>query len=530
MNSNKINSVKNNPAFALNIIEMIENEIGREVTTIEENLVISAIKNMPISYFKQRTMENIITLIKDTVIDEIAIVHCDINDVDTHEMLKNTIDPNKKDNDNMKKEKKKDHIVEINVDSIFGYDDIATLVKKVNEPINSVNTIYLLLDTRHRNLENDGTKYFKWDYINKMAISQGTVNSLGDIRDIISMNVMPYRIPAVPSAINDYNLITMSIEEFSPQAVIAHEDRRFHFIGCIDEKVDDWLIICSKDYNNAEYKFNKPITTLNTITTRFGSPLTPITFNKDRLPGTITYGNPTIFSFDEEHKLNAVTPSTVYVSSFTTLNTRYDSDIMGQMTNISGILGTVLTPSSISVPVDTSDIVTALTGTVAVPSVNLVGTILATTNSNSIIGTGTSFNTDFNINDYVQIKNNTNNPIFQIKNILSDTQITLKEKYVSGTGSYGYRFTGLTINGTGTLFTTELNINDNVIINDGGTSPNYIIKTILSDELLLLETPYDGLNGAGFVISKDNSTTNVWDVYFGSKRMFMMLQLSYLSS
>ena len=74
-------------------------------TTIEENLVISAIKNMPISYFKRRTMENIITLIKDTVIDEIAIVHCAINDVDTHEMLKYTIDPNKKDEDIMKKEK-----------------------------------------------------------------------------------------------------------------------------------------------------------------------------------------------------------------------------------------------------------------------------------------------------------------------------------------------------------------------------------------------------------------------------------------
>lgn len=528
MNTNRIKSLKNNPSFAIDIIKLIEKEIGRSINRTEENLVITAIKHFPEPRFHQHKIDDIMVIIKNAIIDEIATDHYEYNDIDTHEMLKQTIDPDKHDDIITMNKKRTIKPVDINIESVLGYKSISTLVKKVNEPISSVNTIYLLLDTRYRTLENDGTKYFKWDHMNKLTIAQGTVNSFGEIRDIISMDVMPFKIPNVASAINDYNLITLSIDEFCSQSIIAHENRKFHFIGCIDTITNDWLTFCAKDYHKGEYKFNKPITTLNSVTIKFGNPLAPITFDKDRLQGTITYGSPTILTFDENHNLNNT--SIVYVETFNTFNSRYDSGIISQFTNDQGIIATRLTSTSISLPIDTTSIVSGLTGVINPPSMSLAGTISATENSMIIIGTGTAFLNDFSNNDYIQIQNNLSNPIFQIKSIQSNTKLTLQSNYTSVSGTYAYRFTGLTIIGVGTAFKTELNSYDNVIINDNGNSPNFTIKKIISNTELLLNSPYTGLDGSGFTISKDNSISDVWGVYFGSKRIFMTMKLNYLSS
>ena len=529
----QIEQIKNSPKVVIHIIDNIEKKIKRSVDKEEENLVISAVKNMPNEYFSTYTLKEILDLIQNIVIDEIDTNHREINDVDIHEVLKHKIDPNRQNEEALKKKEKNKNVVETNVDSIFGYTDIATLVKKVNEPISSINTVYLLLDTRYRVLDNDGTTCFTWDHINQLAVAQGTVNSLGNIRDIISMALMPFNIPNVLSDNHPYDLVTLSIEEFISQSVIAHESRKFHFITCIDKQksTDKSLLLCVDKYNNGEYKFNKPITSLNKITLKFGSPLEPIIFDKDRLPGSFTYGNPTIINFNEPHNLDSsgLTFDTVYVDTFYTVNPPYDGNVISNINSQSGNLATVLTPTNISIPVDSSSIITALAGSINAPSLLLLGNIITTNNSNIITGVGTTFTTDFIVGDYIQIQNQQES-IFQIQSIQSNTQLTLTTNYQTTPGTYTYRRTGVIINGTGTQFTTELHPGDNLVINDGGTNPSFIIKSIQSNVELTLETPYTGLDGVGFIINKNNSILCEWSVFFSSKRIFIPMELRYLSS
>lgn len=529
MDINQIDNIKKNPSFTVQIIQRIEKEIHRSINDEEEGLVVSAVSNIPNKYFFNYSIDQIMSIIKNSVIEEFAANQCEINNVDTHEIMKHVIDPDKKYEDIMKRKEKKDHIVEINVDSMFGYNDIATLVKKVNEPISSVNTSYILLDTRYRTLENDGTRYFSWGHMNQLTIAQGTINSLGNIRDIISMNIMPYKIPNIPSLNNAYDLITISVEEFIPQSIIAHENRRYHFLGCVDHSktTPQWITICSDDYHKGEYKFNKPITSIDTITIKFGNPLEPISFDKDRLPGIITYGNPTIFNFTEPH--NILTNDIVYIDTFNTINSTYDSSVISQINSIIGQPATFLTQSSISIPVDSTGIVIGLTGTVNPSSTILVGTVNAENKKDVIIGTGTSFITDFIVGDYINIQNS-DNSIFQIKSIQSNTQLTLTSKYTAGIGNFTYRKTGIVLTGVGTLFNAELKPGDNIIINDGGINPEFIIKSIQSATELTLTTPYHGLDGAGFTFSKNNSISNTWSVFFSTKRIFIEMELTYLSS
>ena len=524
MNVYQIEQIRNNPNFILQIIKQIELEISRKINDEEEDLVVSLVKNLSNNYFTSHSIENVMQVIKNAIIDEIAKVHCNINNVDTHEILKRTIT---KENIHVEKKNNKTTVVETNIDSIFGVSDFASLVKQINEPNSSVNTAYLLLDTRYRTLENDGTAFFSWCHINNLVRSQGTVNSVGNLKNIITIALMKYRLPAVANAINIYNRITVSIDEITAQSIVGHEDRRFHFMCNVDKQLGNWLEICSDDCYKGEFKFNKPITTLDTITIRFGNPLEPLIFDKDRLQGIITYGNPTIFNFSEPH--NLYVPDIVYNDTFTTKNPKYDSLIINQISLPTGLVPTILTPTSVSVPVDSSSIITALTGTVTPPSVLLIGTIVATNDSSVVTGIGTSFNTDFIIGDYIQIQNASSFPIFQIISIQSDTKLIIDAKYNDNSGTYTYRKTGLLLIGTGTLFTSQLNIGDNIIINDGGINPEFTVKSILSQTELILEKPYNGLNGAGFVFSKNNSIADIWNVFFGSKRIFLILELKYLS-
>ena len=349
-------NIKQNPKFLINIVKNIEKKIKRFITTVEENLVIKAINSIQDKYFEQYTTEDITNIIENLVIEEITINHCEINDVNIHEILKSEINPDIERINLLKKEEEEKDVVDTNIESIFGYNNIATLVKKINEPVSSINNAYLLLDSKYRNLNNDGTEYFSWDHINQLVTAQGTVNSLGNIRDIISVVLMPIKIPNVIDANNDYDLVTISIEEFKAQSVIAHENRRYHYLSCINRSKSDknWLSLCVKDYYDGEYKFNTPITTLNTITLKFGSPLTTIKFDKDRLPGKLIYGLLTTIEFNEDHKL--VENDLIYIDNFTTHNTAADYNTINAINNIKGNPATIITSTSIQIPIDTSNI------------------------------------------------------------------------------------------------------------------------------------------------------------------------------
>lgn len=511
--------VKNNPVFYLQIISNIEKKINRHINDDEENMIISQIKKMPDHYFNTYIPTQISELIETNMVNKIL----NTDPIDTHGMLKKIIDPNTQTFEEIKETKDN---VGVNIESIFGTHNISTLVKQINKPSNSVNVAHILLDSRYRSLCNDGTEYFVWDHINNMLRAQGTVNSIGDIRNIIEITAMNYRLPAVDTIINSpYGRISLTIDELDSQSYIAHENRKFHFMCVLEKIVNGWAEVYADKFVKGIFSFNNPITTLNRITLRFGSPLEPIIFDKDRLDGIITYSNPTVITFSENHNLNVT--DLVYITTFKSINSNI-GNIAANINKTTGNISTLLTPTSISIPIDSTSIISPLTGNVTPPSISLVGNITVTSNNNTIIGVGTLFTNTFAVGDYIQIQNNTTNPILKIKTIHNNLNLAVETPYNAVSGTFTYRKTTKTILGTGTLFTTELLIGDNIVINDGGTNPNFIIKSIESDTALTLEIPYNGLNGVGFTSTKNNSINTTFSVFFASKRIFIPLELKYL--
>lgn len=513
------------PTFLIQIIRNIESSLKRTVNDTEEDKILNYIKQVPYSHFNGVPINKIISILSGTIIEELHLNHCNENIIDIHEMLKKNIgetiamEPSEQD-----MEKIKHTSVKVNIGSIFGLDNMSEVVKKINEPISSVNSAYFLLDSRYRILENNGTEYLKWGHINSLVRAQGTYNSVGNIRDIISIKIMKYRLPKVASAVNAYDKITALIYELCPQSYVAHEERRYHFMG--DTKIiGNWVEVDSDDFSKGEFKFNKPITHLDSMTVTFGSPLEPVILDKDRLLGTITYANPTIITFPESH--NLLNGDLVYITNFTTLNPSYDSFEIDNMNSSSGLVSIVITPISISVPVDTTDIITPVSGNVNPQKTNLAGVVTVTENSVDVVGTGTNFIVDFSINEYIFLSTGT---IHKIKTIVDSDNLILYDEYNGETYDYTYGVTNNIILGVGTVFTSDLNNNDVIIINDGGDNPSYKIKNIQSDTSLTIETAYGGLIGAGFNIEKNNSTNKTISVFFGSKRVFLPIEITYLSA
>ena len=508
-----IEYLKKNPQFTINIIKLIEDSIRRKLNNSEENIVIKYVKNISENVFKQNSLETIINHIKNLVISDISKELANKNDVNIHGLLTSRIDPNTEHKTSINNNN-------IDIKSAFGYCDLDELLKKIHKPITLYNA-YLLLDSRYRNLDNDGLDYFSWTHINNFLRNQGTINSIGDIKDIKSISISPYRIPYHESAITPYNRITLNINEFFVQSVVAHEKRTFHFTGVpsIDDTLNPkWIDINTTEFNKGKMKFNKHITTLDTITLSFGTPLEKINFDKDRLNGVFTYGSPTIITFDEAHNLKD--NDIIYISTFTTLNTQANSILINDFNNTTGIKCSIISNLSISIPINSSSLIPE-TGTVTSPFLVIppTSTVTITKSNNMISGNATNFTTIFKVGEYIQINNGNSNPFYKIVNIVSDILLQIESNYT-------YNFGTFTFNKTSDIVTTSLTslqIGDNLIINN----TNYTVFYINGNNITL-DRPFDGIESVlQHDCVKNNTINTPYMIFFGSKRIFINLKIEY---
>jgi hypothetical protein len=241
--------------------------------------------------------------------------------IDTHELLKKNIGLNSE-NDTVASSINKSSSVaaissnSVDVSSILGNNDIYSVQRIIN-PTALYTKTQILLDSRWRSQDTDGTTLFRWSFSNTVAAKLGTFNTTSPIRDIIAIKVLPFKIPYSASAENPTKNITMYYNEFSNQCVIAQENRKYHhWLDYVKE--DDWLSLDATKYNKGNYFFDKPITTLDTLTVSFGSPLQIIQFDIDRMNAVFTEDNPTILTFPSAHNLD--NGNTIYFTDFSTTN------------------------------------------------------------------------------------------------------------------------------------------------------------------------------------------------------------------
>ena len=208
-------------------------------------------------------------------------------------------------------------------------------------------------------------------------------------------------------------------------------------------------------------------------------------------------------------------------------NEHYNITIVDSINKQNGIIATVINPTSISIPIDTSSLYFALTGFINTPIVNLTGSLIINTYSQSINGLGTLFEIDLNPNDWIRIYDSELS-IYQVDYIVSNTEMYLKTQYKLQSGTFLYAITSNIISGVGTLFITELQVNDRITV-----VPDIVIgivKSIINDTTLELTTIYNNniINNA--ITFKNNIITDYVDVFFSSKRVFIPIVLTYLAS
>lgn len=241
-----------------------------------------------------------------------------------------------------------------NLEKLFGFSDVAN-IQAIFNPSAGHQVSYLLMDTRYRLSDPDGTYKFSWNVLAGSTTSgTGVINLLNQIKNIVAIKVFPFRIPYVTAFDNtqQYKRITMLIDEFSGMAMIGQENRKFHFI--FNTTNDGTMVDLSPlpDSQTCTFRFHKPITQLDSLTISFANPLSLIKFDRDRDQGQIFYENPLRIVTTNPHNLS--TGDIIYISQFTTDTPIVDSLLIGKVNLAEG--WNVVIPSNDNLTIQIDDI------------------------------------------------------------------------------------------------------------------------------------------------------------------------------
>lgn len=241
---------------------------------------------------------------------------------------------------------------------------------------------YLILDSRYRIINEPSSNnitQFTWNYVDNANIADGSVNSVGTIRNIVSMRVYQPRVPFVTSSHSSVNMssetrrVAIVIQEFASQSFIGPERSRFHFMlqpvipAVAVVNYPNMIELQVEEYNDGKFDFRKPITVVNSLTVSFLDPVNVIPFLHDRDTCTFTYGSPTIITTSIPHLFTAAAGLTYgVISGFTTDAPTTDAATIAAINSLIELTLTVTGASTFTVAINTSAIT---------PTVGLVANI-----------------------------------------------------------------------------------------------------------------------------------------------------------
>lgn len=233
----------------------------------------------------------------------------------------------------------------INVDNLFGLNK-AYNIRNMFNPQANLSTAYFNIDTRYRILDSitdNSINEFRFNTHHDHTFRQGSINIIGYIRDIVMMEIAPFKIPKtsneeVENEIIQYKKVTLGFNEFDSQGVIAHENRFYHFEFVVKDEEDRFYDLVPLPNTAARFYFRKPITALSDITISFGTPYQVLLFDKDRIVFTITNPAAGILRFTtatgENHNLTV--GDLVYMEKFNTDNQSSDISLIQSMNRSRG--------------------------------------------------------------------------------------------------------------------------------------------------------------------------------------------------
>lgn len=243
--------------------------------------------------------------------------------------------------------------IQLAIDKVFGMVEPRELQLAFN-PETLYQKHYIVLDSRYRLLTTNGTSVFRWQYIDNVNSRQGTVNTVGTIRNLVGMKLYQ---PVFPNkSLNSMTQrLSILIEEFAAQSFIASAERRYHFITRTTPTSNGKYVECqTEDFNDGVYKFHTPVTTFDTLTVTFGDPLDIISLSYDRANVTFSYGLTTTVTCPIAH--NLASGDRVFLSDFTTDAPAVDKIYIDAVNDKFGLAVTVTSPTAFTLPVNTSTI------------------------------------------------------------------------------------------------------------------------------------------------------------------------------
>jgi hypothetical protein len=241
----------------------------------------------------------------------------------------------------------------VDISSILGKNSKYDIQSIIN-PMSQLSYSLILLDSKYRKLDTDGTSVLSWNAANSATTSQGTFNYTPNIRDIVSIQTFRFTTPKPTSGDNSYRLISMFITEFVNQGIVAQENRQFQFL--FESVVEDnkMMLNPSDILSEGTFYFDSPITRLDSITLTFGSPLEQVIFPKDRMNVTFTYAAVTTIITPESHGLS--NGDRISLTGFTTDDIAGDAGVIAAMNRLSGHSVTVLSSTTFTISVNTANI------------------------------------------------------------------------------------------------------------------------------------------------------------------------------
>jgi hypothetical protein len=188
---------------------------------------------------------------------------------------------------------------QIAIKDFMGINDLTTLQLALN-PESVMKHFYITLDTDNmlppqtRNIGGvEKFSVFSWNYAPTRNYTPGFANSAGEIRDIVAMRLYQPAVHYLPEMNNASKRVSILFQEFSNQAYIGENNKRFHFalrpvvdpftafnvslrytdLDNVEQLLPTGLTeLNTEDFNDNIYHFYQPITEINKISIEFGDP------------------------------------------------------------------------------------------------------------------------------------------------------------------------------------------------------------------------------------------------------------------
>ena len=352
------------------MLGQIRKALRRDLTDNEQFYVKTNVASVKPEQY--RGLENeLIDILKELILGDIIKAHrkgtilSEPKRIDIHETLKKE----------MKKELDLDDEPEIDMklpknhtSTFLGISNPLQLQKFLN-PGARVGKTYLVLDRRyHARLQDDNHK-FTW-FLAPGGASYDrntTVSTMAPVRNIVGIEMYPFKLPRAENAVLSTNRISVAIEELSTQAFIANEERRrYHCMFKINQPAPvgqyDPLVLEDITGDTTEFDFFAPVKEeLNSLTLTFGNPFRPIYFDPDKLSATISAaGVQTLLTFTQPHFMQL--GDYVIISTFTTDQPGIDDVEIDLINDADGWAVSALTSTTLTIDVDLSGITGAITG------------------------------------------------------------------------------------------------------------------------------------------------------------------------